>query len=212
HFWVTCPLHKSFIFPVNQVNNLELLAENLGCQITSLPTKYLGMPLGAKNKKLEIWSELLEKCVKKLAKWKSQYLSLGGRLTLIKSVMDAHPIYMMSLFPIPKSIEKKINRLRVLPMARKQREERLLSGQVGFTDLTEIKGSWALKISVYRMNTYCKSGFGGFCTDGMVLWRSHSYATGGGKIAKAIQNYGLWPWRLIWKVKIPLKVSCLLGW
>jgi len=26
--------------------------------------------------------------------------------------MDALPIYMMSLFPIPKSIEKKINRLR----------------------------------------------------------------------------------------------------
>lgn len=94
------------------MNNLELLAKTLGCQIASLPTKYLGMPLDANNKKLEIWSEVLEKCDKKLARWKSQKLSLGSRLTLIKSVMDALPTYMMSLFPIPKSIEKKINRVR----------------------------------------------------------------------------------------------------
>ncbi|WMV13356.1 hypothetical protein MTR67_006741 [Solanum verrucosum] len=103
---------KSFLYPVNQVDNMELLARNLGCQIATLPTRYLGMPLGAQNKETAVWSEILERCNKKLARWKSQYLSLGGRLTLVKSVLDALPSYMMSLFPIPKNIVKKIDQLR----------------------------------------------------------------------------------------------------
>ncbi|WMV36832.1 hypothetical protein MTR67_030217 [Solanum verrucosum] len=104
--------HKSCLYLVNQVTNMQILAENLGCQMDSLPTKYLGMPLGAKNKEVEVWSEVLERSERKLTRWKSQYLSMGGRLTLIKSVMDTLPTYMMSLFPIPGNIEKKINKLR----------------------------------------------------------------------------------------------------
>lgn len=38
---------------------------------------------------------------KELANWRSQYLSLGGRVTLVNIVLDALPTYMMSLFPIP---------------------------------------------------------------------------------------------------------------
>lgn len=41
-----------------------------------------------------------------------QYLSLGGRLTLINGVLDVIPTYLMSLFPIPVSVEKKFNRMR----------------------------------------------------------------------------------------------------
>lgn len=32
---------------------------------------------------------MIEKCEKKLTRWKSQYISLGGRVTLINSVLDA---------------------------------------------------------------------------------------------------------------------------
>ncbi|WMV26757.1 hypothetical protein MTR67_020142 [Solanum verrucosum] len=103
---------KSHISPINQVGNLQDLAVILGCQVDSLPTKYFGLPLGAKNKELEVWSGVLERCENKQSRWKSQYLSLGGRLTLTKSVLDGMPTYMMSLFSIPKSIEKKLNRVR----------------------------------------------------------------------------------------------------
>ncbi|XP_049367921.1 uncharacterized protein LOC125832768 [Solanum verrucosum] len=103
---------KSHILPINQVGNLQELAAILGCQVDPLPTKYLGLPLSAKNKELEVWSGVMERCEKKLSRWKSQCLSLGGRLTLIKSVLDGLPTYMMSLFPIPKSIEKRLNRVR----------------------------------------------------------------------------------------------------
>ncbi|KAG5590503.1 hypothetical protein H5410_041017 [Solanum commersonii] len=49
---------KSCLYPINQEPNMQILAENLGCQVASLPTKYLGMPLGVKNKELQAWNEI----------------------------------------------------------------------------------------------------------------------------------------------------------
>ncbi|XP_059301796.1 uncharacterized protein LOC132053699 [Lycium ferocissimum] len=100
------------VFSETKVTDLQFMASNLSCQTESLPTKYLGMPLGANHKAQEIWNDVLERCEMKLTSWKSQYLSLGGRLTLINSVLDALPTYMMSLLPIPRGIEKKINKVR----------------------------------------------------------------------------------------------------
>lgn len=88
---------KSLLFSVNLVLDMESLAQILGAKVGNLSTIYLGMLMGEKIKSLEIWNGVLERCEKKLTKWRSQYLSLGGRLTLNNSVLDALPIYMMSL-------------------------------------------------------------------------------------------------------------------
>ena len=45
-------LEKSCLLPVGRVENSENLAAELGCKIGSLPTVYLGLPLGAKNSSL----------------------------------------------------------------------------------------------------------------------------------------------------------------
>ncbi|XP_059288373.1 uncharacterized protein LOC132041681 [Lycium ferocissimum] len=92
---------KSSIFPVKEVQQIQVLASILNCKIENLPTVYLGMPLGSMHKAVKIWDGIIEKTEKKLALWKSQYLSLGGRLILINSVLDSLPTYVMSLFPIP---------------------------------------------------------------------------------------------------------------
>lgn len=91
---------------------MQGLASILSCRIEELPTTYLGMPLGNKHKALEVWDGILEKAEKKLARWKAQYLSLGGRVTLINSVLDSLPNYIMSLFPIPPKVLKKLHKLR----------------------------------------------------------------------------------------------------
>jgi len=70
------------------------------------------MPLGAKSKSKCIWNGVLEKCEKRLTNWKSRYLSLGRRLTLIISVMDASPSYMMYVFPMPANVSNSIDALR----------------------------------------------------------------------------------------------------
>lgn len=84
----------------------------LGGRMGELPAIYLGMPMGAKSQPKGIWNGVLEKYEKKIANWKSQYLSLGGRLILRNSVLDAMPTYMMSLFPIPASAMRRIDALR----------------------------------------------------------------------------------------------------
>lgn len=103
---------KSSFYLINEVNDMEFLASILGGVVGSLPTIYLGMPLGANTKSKKIWNGVIGKCGKKLSRWKSQYLSLGGRVILINSVLDALPPCMMSLFPIPASVIKILDNIR----------------------------------------------------------------------------------------------------
>lgn len=47
---------KSQIYSVNEVPNIQRLAGVLGCEVGVLPTAYLGLPLGGKNKfGVECW-------------------------------------------------------------------------------------------------------------------------------------------------------------
>ena len=104
-------LGKSELVPVGIVNNIDLFLVVLGCKQGSLLKKYLGLPLGAKFKDKTIWNPILEKMEKRLAGWKSLYLSKGGRVTLIKSTLSNLPTYFLSLFPIPASVAKRIKKL-----------------------------------------------------------------------------------------------------
>ena len=71
-------LGKSKLVPVGGVHNLEALVGLLGCGQSSLPLKYLGLPLGAKFKDLSVWNPIQERMKRRLASWKRMYLSKGG--------------------------------------------------------------------------------------------------------------------------------------
>ena len=105
-------LAKSEIIPVGNVPNLEELASELGCKIGSLPTSYLGLPLGAKHKALGVWDSIEERYRKKLAAWKTQYISKGGRITLICSTLSSLPIYYLSLFRMPHKVCVRLERIQ----------------------------------------------------------------------------------------------------
>ncbi|GKD12516.1 RNA-directed DNA polymerase, eukaryota, partial [Tanacetum coccineum] len=47
-----------------------------------------------------------------LSSWKLKTLSIGGRLTLLKSVLGSTPIYNMSLFKVPKAVLKSMESIR----------------------------------------------------------------------------------------------------
>ena len=105
-------LDKSFILPMRDVENPDLLALELGCKVGSLPTTYLGLPLGARHKSTMVWDAVEEKFRKRLALWKRQYISKGGRLVLIRSTLSCMPTNLMSLFRIPKSISMRLERIQ----------------------------------------------------------------------------------------------------
>ncbi|RVW59217.1 hypothetical protein CK203_111090 [Vitis vinifera] len=48
-------LAKSEIFPVGEVEEIEEMAMELRCRVGSLPSSYLGLPLGAHHKALSMW-------------------------------------------------------------------------------------------------------------------------------------------------------------
>ena len=95
---------KREAIPVGRVDSLENIISVLGCRIEKLPTSYLGLPLGAPFKSSRVWDVVEERFRKCLSLWKRQYLSKGGRLTLIKNTLSGLPIYFMSLFVISRKV------------------------------------------------------------------------------------------------------------
>ena len=104
-------LDKSELIPVGCVNNVEELAAAIGCKVGSLPTSYLGLPLGAQYRSRAVWDGVEERMRKKLARWKSQYISKGGRITLIRSTLANMPIYFMSMLFTPRKVRLRLERI-----------------------------------------------------------------------------------------------------
>jgi len=73
--------------------------------------KYLGYKLKPTGYKIANWTWLIAKLEKRLSLWYFKYLSWVGRLTVIKSVLEATPVYWMSLAWIPRGILTRIQAL-----------------------------------------------------------------------------------------------------
>lgn len=91
---------------------VQNVAQSLLCEIGKLPFTSLGLPIGGKTSQISLWDPIIEKMKKKLASWKGNLLSLGGRLTLLKSSISRLPLYCMSIFPITKGVIDKISRIQ----------------------------------------------------------------------------------------------------
>jgi hypothetical protein len=102
--------HKSEIFYFGQARDEERQYEQLFCcQIGSYPFRYLGIPMHYRKLRNKDWEKIEERIEKKLSSWKGKYLSVGGRLVLINSVLSSFPMFMLSFFEVPKGVlEKKL--------------------------------------------------------------------------------------------------------
>ncbi|PWA37340.1 RNA-directed DNA polymerase, eukaryota [Artemisia annua] len=73
---------------------------------------YLGVPVGGNMSRCNNWEAVVTKFTSKLSLWKARLLSVGGRLSLIKSVLGNLPTYFMSLYYMPAAIRSKLESLR----------------------------------------------------------------------------------------------------
>ncbi|GLT28935.1 hypothetical protein SLA2020_038370 [Shorea laevis] len=97
--------NKSVLYSFNVSDEWgRMAAASLNCKSGSTPFTYLGMPIGNAMVRRKAWVPVIENFNKKLAVWKAKCLSIGGRVTLLRSVLSALPIYFMSVFKIPKIV------------------------------------------------------------------------------------------------------------
>ena len=90
----------------------KLTSKYLGCKEGSFPFKYLGIPMSHHKLANKDWGQIEERFQKRLSSWKGKLLSTGGRLVLINSVLSSLPMFMLSLFRIPKGVLKRLDYYR----------------------------------------------------------------------------------------------------
>ncbi|KAJ0520598.1 putative RNA-directed DNA polymerase [Helianthus annuus] len=105
-------IHKSSIFGCGV--NLHSVKEQvclMKCKYGVIPFTYLGVKVGANMNRISNWEPVKEVLCSRLSKWKSKMLSIGGRVTLIKSVLESLPTYYFSIYKAPVKV---INELEVI--------------------------------------------------------------------------------------------------
>ncbi|XP_059073624.1 uncharacterized protein LOC131874320 [Cryptomeria japonica] len=116
---------------------LDLFATAIG----KLPVKYLRVLMFARASKTALWEELISKCRQKMKQWKYRWLSLPGRIQLIKSVPVTMPLYAMQVFKLCCKV--------------------LQALEINFKKFLWEGAKQVKKISLLNWNLICKSNLGG---------------------------------------------------
>nr|GEV86418.1 RNA-directed DNA polymerase, eukaryota, reverse transcriptase zinc-binding domain protein [Tanacetum cinerariifolium] len=123
-------------------DKVKCVASKFGCLILKTPFSYLGSKVGGSMSRVHTRNEVVDRVKNRLSKWKMKTLSIGGRLTLFKSVLGSMPIFHMSIFRAPLTV------LRTLESIRSQ----FFKGQ----ELNIKKASWAIHEDDGKVKGYLK--------------------------------------------------------
>ncbi|GKA12126.1 RNA-directed DNA polymerase, eukaryota, reverse transcriptase zinc-binding domain protein [Tanacetum coccineum] len=106
-------MRKSKILGVNvDSDKVKGVALKLGCLILKTPFTYVGSKVGGSMSRVHAWNEVVDRVKNRLSKWKMKTLSIGGRLTLLKSVLGSIPIFHLSIYRAPLSVLRTLESIR----------------------------------------------------------------------------------------------------
>jgi hypothetical protein len=72
----------------------------------------LGLLVGANLRSASTWEPLISSLRKRLGNWNNKFVSLGGRIVLLNSVLNAIPIFYLSYLKIPIQVWKKVTKIQ----------------------------------------------------------------------------------------------------
>jgi len=106
-------LNKLVAYPI-RCDNIAVndIMQDMPCTIKTFPCKYLGLPLSLRKLRRVEVQPLIDRVASKLPAWKEKLMDKAGRLTLVKSVLSAMPVYFLTVFSLPKWAIKKIDKIR----------------------------------------------------------------------------------------------------
>jgi len=91
--------NKSILVGVNIADSwLNEAASILNCKVGKIRLLYLGLSIGGDPRRLTFWELVVNTIKSRLAGWQSRFLSFGGRLILLKSILTSLPVYALSFF------------------------------------------------------------------------------------------------------------------
>jgi hypothetical protein len=100
---------KSKLYGINiEENFLRASSSFLHCAVESIPFRFLGIPVGANPRRRATWIPIIESMRNRLNTWKGRNLSIGGRVTLINSVLSSLPLYFFSFYKAPSCVIKEL--------------------------------------------------------------------------------------------------------
>ncbi|CAL5186225.1 unnamed protein product [Lathyrus oleraceus] len=91
---------------------LESASSFLACKLEKIPFTFLGIPIGGNHRRRIFWSMMMAKLKKRLSGWRGKHLSLGGKVTLLNSVLNNVPIFLLSFFKAPKCVLEEIIKIQ----------------------------------------------------------------------------------------------------
>ena len=101
---------KSMIIPLNV--NSDRTADVVGlmnCQLGSFPFTYLGPPLGTTRPTLEYFIPMMQMVERRLC-GVANFLNIGGKLEMVKSVLASMPIFYMCMLEIHAAVKEQLNK------------------------------------------------------------------------------------------------------
>lgn len=105
--------HKSKFMGINVVSNfLEVAAFYLSFKLEESSFTFLGIPIGINPRKESSCTSLIIKMINPLAIWKNLFHNLGGRITLLKSILTSLNIFTLSFYNIPDKVVKEVTKIQ----------------------------------------------------------------------------------------------------
>ena len=102
----------AMFFSKNTLHRLwTQLAQRMNISYVGARDKYLGLPSIIHKSNTTTFAAIKEKVGKKIQSWQRSLLLATGRVTLLKEVGEAIPIYSMACFKLPETLPMDLHRM-----------------------------------------------------------------------------------------------------